>query len=383
MEAFVSERSIGADAWRRTGVLTFDGNRRIKEKVTYECIRQHLQQVYQRKFSYGTVVQLCVARNKRRRSSKNYKGIAKVTTRRARKGFTLKYNPDSHWSAALYKGLNWLQFTDGTNILYVNRDDASGFRLDTMVTHSQHPCPMVQGKQVVTTHTDYVKKYPSTLQTTSYNFTGTNTTPEVCAGVVKASKIYPKNPSQHSADLTMLEARPELHTAFLNPTTGASKAIECIRVDGAGDEGPSHLEVQYLWTARHLEKGSLATLVSTRCSGCSYLNRVELQNGCLALAHSNLFIPSTLNGSCLDVNTGGIDQDKLKANLQAAIDIYIQRCNGAPCGDTQIVLFKGADSSDLQERREDLITFLKGPCQAKSQLKAEKPELYNHFQTGH
>ena len=101
-------------------------------------------------------------------SKKNYRGIAKVTTWRSRKGFALKYNPDSHRSAALYKGLNWLQFTDGTDILNINRDDASGFRLDTMVTHSQHSCPMVQGEQVVTTHTDYVNKYPSTLQTTSY-----------------------------------------------------------------------------------------------------------------------------------------------------------------------------------------------------------------------
>ena len=241
IETFVSERNIGADAWRRTGVLTFDGNRRIKGKVTYERICQHLQQVYGRKFSYGTVVQLCVARNKRRRSSKNYKGVAKVTTRKARKGFTLKYNPDSHWSAALYKGLNWLQFTDGTDILNINHDDASGFRLDTMATHCQHPNPMVQGEQVVTTHTDYVNKYPSTLQT-SYNFTGTSTTPELCAGVVKASKIFPKNPSQHSADLSILETSPELRTAFLNPTNGTPKTIECIRVDGAGDEGPSHLE---------------------------------------------------------------------------------------------------------------------------------------------
>lgn len=45
MEAFVSEQSIGADACCWTGVLTFDGNRRIKEKVTYERICQHLQQV--------------------------------------------------------------------------------------------------------------------------------------------------------------------------------------------------------------------------------------------------------------------------------------------------------------------------------------------------
>ena len=380
IETFVSERNVGADAWRRTGVLTFDGNRKIKEKVTYEWIRQHLQLLYKRKFSYGTIVQLCVARNRRRRSSKYYKGVAKVTTRRARKGFTLKYNPDSHWSAALYKGLNWLQFTDGMNICNINRDDASGYRLDTMATHSQHPTPMVQGEQVVTTHTDYVNKYPSTLQTTSYNFTGTDTTPELCAGVVKASKIFPKNPSQHAADLSMLEKSPELQPAFTNPRTGKCKAIECIRVDGAGDEGPSHMEVQYFWTAHHL-KGSLATLVSTRCSGNSYLNCVELQNGCQALAHANLFIPSTMNGSCLDMKTGSIDQRKLKANLQAATDVYIERCNYAPCGDSQIVLFRGADSSDLQERREDLATFLKGSNRAKMQMKSKKPDLYSQFET--
>lgn len=41
---------------------------------------------YKQKFSYGTVVQLCIARNKHRNSAKNYKGVAKVTTRRAQKG---------------------------------------------------------------------------------------------------------------------------------------------------------------------------------------------------------------------------------------------------------------------------------------------------------
>lgn len=115
-----------------------------------------------------------------------------------------------------------------------------------MVTHSQHPSPMVQGEQVLTTHTDYVNKYPSTLQTTSYNLTGTKTTPELCAGIVKASKIYPKNPSQHFADLEMLESSDELRPAFYNPKTEKRKRIECVRVDGAGDEGPSHLEVQFM-----------------------------------------------------------------------------------------------------------------------------------------
>ena len=190
IEAYVSERNVGADYWRRTGVLTFDGNRRIKEKVTYERIREHLEQVYKQHFSYGTVVQLCVARNKRRRSAKNYRGVAKVTTRRARKGFTLKFNPDQHWSAALYRGLNWIQYTDGADILNINRDDASGFRLDTLATHSKHAIPVVG--ETLTTRTDYVNKYASILQTTSYNFTGSETTGEMCAGLVKPAKVFQK-----------------------------------------------------------------------------------------------------------------------------------------------------------------------------------------------
>lgn len=35
-------------------------------------------------------------------------------------------------------------------------------------------------------------------------------------------------------------------------------------------------------------------MVTARSGGASYLNRVELQNGCLSLGHANIFIPSTL-----------------------------------------------------------------------------------------
>lgn len=90
IEEFVSQHSVGADAWRRTGVLTFDGkNTRLKTKVTYEKIRQHLQSTFKRKFSYGTVIQLCVPRNKRRRSAKRHLGVANVTSLRARKGSSI------------------------------------------------------------------------------------------------------------------------------------------------------------------------------------------------------------------------------------------------------------------------------------------------------
>ena len=380
IETFVSAANVGADQWRRTGVLTFDGNRKLPNKVTYHRIQQHLKAVYGRNFAHGTVVQLCVARNRRRRSASRYKGVAKVTTRRARKGFTLRYNPDGHWSNCLYKGLNALQYKDGCDLININRDDASGFRLDTLTTNKQYASPVVQGHDMVTTRTDYVNKYPSVLQTTCYNFSSTDTTPEVCVGVVKASGTYPKNPAQHACDIAMLESKQELKHVFTNLSSEAPKQIECVRVDGACDEGPGHDEVQFWWTLRHMEKRKLATLVTTRSSGSSYLNRVELQNRCLSRGHANLFIPSTLGGSCIDPLTGHINKELLSRNHHLAIETYISRVDKCPCGDGEISLYKGADSTDHQEVREKLLIFLKGSKKMKLKLQSEDPVSFEHFE---
>ena len=126
------------------------------------------------------------------KSSNRYKGVAKVTSRTAQKGFSLRYNPDSHWSGALYRGLTDLQFTDGQININMNRDDASGYKLDTPSTNKQFHSLTVSGKDVLTTQTDYVKKYKSVLQTTSYNFTATKTTGEMCAGILKAHALFTK-----------------------------------------------------------------------------------------------------------------------------------------------------------------------------------------------
>ena len=377
IEKFVESCNVGADSWRRTGLLTFDGNVKIQKKCTYKRIQDHLETVYKRKFSYGTVVQLCVARNRCCLSSSRYKGVAQVTSRRARKGFMFKFNPDTHWSNALYRSLNILQLTDGHNMMFLNRDDAAGFRLDTFTTHHQYSTPVVKGKETLTTYTDYVNRYPSVIQTTCYNFTGTKTTPEMCVGVVKAQPLFMKCPGQHMADLNMLQDKAELKPVFLNPG-GNRKLIECIRVDGASDEGPSHLEVQYWWTERHLLQGNLVTLITTRSSGSSYLNRVELQNGCLTRAHSNLYIPSTLHGSPISSETGNIDKGILCKNLSSAIDMYIERCDGAPCGHTNIHLYKGAMCQ--KTKRENLLVFLKSPKREQQKLKQADPDLYQHFE---
>lgn len=336
-------------------MLTFDGNQKVNKKCTYRRIQDHLKDVYNQHISYGTVVQLCVARNKRRLSAKRYRCLAEVTSRRARKGFQLRYNPDCHWSSTLYRNLNLLQYKSGTDILNVNRDDQAGFRLDTLTTHHQYSTPVVKGQDVLTTHTDYVNRYPSVLQTTSYNFSGSNNTDEYCAGVTKAQSLFTKCPAQHAADIQWLFEEEGLRPVFFNPTSGIEKAVDCIRVDGAADEGPGHEEVQFYWTEWHMNHRKVATLVTTRSSGSSYMNCVELQNGCLTRAHSGLFIPSTLNGSCVKEN-GKVNQSVLHQNLNSAIDIYIERCNGCSCGKTVIHLFKGVPAD--YERRGKLITFL-------------------------
>ena len=87
-----------------------------------------------------------------------------------------------------------------------------------------------------------------------------------------------------------------------------------------------------------------------------FLNRVELQNGCLTHGHSNLFIPSTLAGNCI-VN-GQIDQNILKQSLDLAIDVYLDRVNRCPCGDGVIELYKGATSTQEQYFHDKLKIFL-------------------------
>ena len=247
------------------------------QKVTYERIKAHLENKYQTKFGYGSIVQLCVIRNRRRLSAKRYKNVANITCRNARKGFSIKFNPDAHFNTAMYRGLDHLQEKDGTKALVLNRDDAAGFRLDSTFTHKQHASFATTGSPEVTIRSDYLNKYTSILQVSSYCFLSTETTKEVCCGLVKAHMLFEKNPAQHMADLNMLQRNPEFQALFQN------KQIEYIRVDGCADEAPSHHEVQFYWTERHISKGNECVLVTTRHSGGSYLNRVELLNGCLSV----------------------------------------------------------------------------------------------------
>ena len=137
--------------------------------------------------------------------------------------------------------------------------------------------------------------------------------------------------------------------------------------------------VQYYWTEWHIIHNKVATLVTTRSSGSSYLNRVKLQNGCLSLGHANTFIPSTLGGSSVDLETGKIDENKLKENLNLAISAYISRVDGCPCGETTIKLVRGANLKSQQEMDKCINTYLKGSKKSKEALQVVNPSIYNHI----
>lgn len=173
----------------------------------------------------------------------------------------------------------------------------------------------------------------------------------------------------------MLEGNPEFVSIFHD------KRVESVCVDGCSDKPPSHEEEQFYWTERHLIKGNESIVVTTRHSGGSYLNRVELLNGCLAVAHSNLFIPSTLGGPCYTEK--GLDKEQLAKNLELAMDVYIKKVDGAPCAKQPIRLVKGANgvrAKHVEERRPKLMTFLKGKKKEKEALKRLEPALYSYFQ---
>lgn len=198
IEEFARERRIGADSWRRTGLLTFSGNVKRGPKLTYRRIKEHLEEKYSTKFGYGTVVQLCSVHNKRKLSSKRYWGAAHIVSRLARKDFNVKLNVDAKWSCLMYQILDYIQLKNGLDKIVINRDDAAGFRLDSTFTHKQHSVLQNKLTPELTTRTDFVNRYSSVLQTTFYLLMETDNTPAVCIGVVKPQKVIPKHPIQVS-----------------------------------------------------------------------------------------------------------------------------------------------------------------------------------------
>ena len=74
--------------------------------------------------------------------------------RRAWKGYSLRLNPDAHFSRVMYRLLDTVQ-TRTEGCVYFGRDDQAGFRLNSTYTHKQYES--IGRKKSVTTRTDFVK----------------------------------------------------------------------------------------------------------------------------------------------------------------------------------------------------------------------------------
>ena len=130
IEEFVRDQNVGADKWRKTGVLTFDGNMKGKQKVTYERICRVHTIANLHTVQLSSCVLHTIGNTSHRHATKELQ--RSLTTGRARKGFQLWYNPDFHWSNAFYRGLDFIQLTDGSNIMTM-----SGQRGNIMTTSGQ------------------------------------------------------------------------------------------------------------------------------------------------------------------------------------------------------------------------------------------------------
>lgn len=83
------------------------------------------------------------------------------------------------------------------------------------------------------------------------------------------------------------------------------------------------------------------------------------------------------------MTASGLNEEKLKENLDTAASVYIDRVQNAPFGKTNIPFFKGNRDENgiyLQNRRPDLLTFLHSSKKSKQQLKASRPSEYQYFE---
>lgn len=78
IEAYAKSCDVGADKWRRTGVLTFGGDQVKEKRLTYKRLQEYLIDYYKEHISLGTVVELGAVKHKRRNASKRYKGVANL-----------------------------------------------------------------------------------------------------------------------------------------------------------------------------------------------------------------------------------------------------------------------------------------------------------------
>ena len=84
-----------------------------------------------------------------------------------------------------------------------------------------------------------------------------------------------------------------------------------------------------------------------------------------------------------ETESGRISQQTLQENMEAALQVYLDRVNEILFGSFVIKMYRGTtdqEAAQMKRERTDLLVFLRGKKSAKKELKEKKPDQYHHFE---
>jgi hypothetical protein len=338
IEEVATKRKVGAERNRRTGMLTFgahenDDFQDIGGHTTFEKLAEEVSKVLGKPVSVTTLWRLCFPRGgpKMHRDTKVY-CLANVRYQKGVKGFCLKLCVDARWSNCQYHMYDYL-FFNHLRVVVINLDDAAVFRLDTSTTHCQHGTVANISQPVLMPTTDYSLSYPAQITVTSHLFERTKFQKTRAIGVVKPSFLFNKLAFQHFMDTEHI-----LRTIV--GTDGLFEKEHFVwRQDRGADCGPDKIDMQFSAALIQYLFRFRTVWVTARWPGGSYLNAVERMNGCLKMAESLLYIPSTLKGPNYTTDKEWLmtphGRKRLRDNLEAAATVYKKHMESARvCGET-------------------------------------------------
>ena len=224
--------------------------------------------------------------------------------------------------------------------------------MNSSSTTNQHAVPTVGEGMGAVQHDYNDPSVCSSLYVTSIRAAPLADGREINVAVVKVDGLHPSSPSQHFADLYMLqENTDERCVALFRSSDGGYKPVMQIEVDGGADEDPSRAETQCLLAElmlggpkRRPEMRRRQVAASTRCSHSSPLNKVERLNGQETRGAAGFVAMTNACGSLLDASTGDLDKAKVHAmwrHHQERLRESLSEISGL--GGASILAVKGAE----------------------------------------
>ena len=396
IERIVTGMDIGADAHRQDSAFTFNAATKRARGSGYVRIANELEKQHGISLTPQAVQYLGLARHKRSRSSLRYKALVQMKYRRSVKRVGEEHL-DTRASRAFYRIVHYVRDRcSQSKVIFFERDDHARIRQNSSSTTDQHATVTIGVGAGAVQHDYNDPDVCSSLYITSIRAAGLEDGIEVNIAVVKIDKLEPSTPSQHAADLYMLQQLDDLRTQTLFRTSdGGYKSIEHVECDGGPDEDPEKNEVRFLQTERamggplfKLEQRRAQVGATTRSAADTPLNVVERQNGQETETISTFHAATNACGSLLDEVSGTLDQRKVEAMWCHHADRLTALLNGSTgLNDSTMLAVRGATAASCEEarivleRRPVLVEYTK-PNQSKKrklELEQQHPTLVAHI----